>query len=78
MAPDYTITSILLAFRNLLGPHSGENIAASVQEVVQEYEIQSSLGCFVLDNVYSNDTAVETLGKAYKWPKNEHKHKTAP
>jgi hypothetical protein len=75
VAPNYTITSILLAFRNLLGPHSGENIAASVQEVVQEYEIQSSLGCFVLDNVYSNDTAVETLGKAYKWPKNEHKQR---
>ena len=75
MAPDYTITSILLAFRNLLSPHSGENIATSVQEVVQEYEIQSSLGCFVLNNVYSNDTAVKTLGKAYKWLKNEHKQR---
>jgi hypothetical protein len=72
---DYTITSVLLAFRNLLGPHSGENIAASVQDVVQEYEIQSSLGCFVLDNAHSNDTAVEKLGKLYKWPKNEYRQR---
>jgi hypothetical protein len=41
--------------------------------VVQEYEIQSRLGCFILDNVSSNDAAVKTLGKTYKWVKNEHK-----
>jgi len=72
---DYKIASVLIGFRNLLGVHSGENIAASVQEVVQEYEIQSRLGCFVLDNAYSNDTAVEALGKEYKWAKNEHKQR---
>lgn len=75
VSDDYTITSCLLAFRNLLGPHSGVNIAASVQDVVQEYEIQSNLGCFTLDNAYSNDTAVEVLGKLYKWPRNEHKQR---
>jgi hypothetical protein len=75
VSADFKVTSILLAFRNLLGPHSGENITASVQEVVQEYEIQSSLGCFVLNNAYSNDTAVETLGKLYKWLKGEHKQR---
>jgi hypothetical protein len=75
VTPNYQVASVLLAFRNLLGPHSGENIAASVQEVVQEYEIQSRIGCFVLDNASSNDTAVEALGKLYKWPKNEHKQR---
>jgi hAT family C-terminal dimerisation region len=70
---DYKVASVLLAFRNILGPHSGENIAASVQQVVQEYEIQPRLGCFILDNASSNDTAVEMLGKTYKWAKNEHK-----
>jgi hypothetical protein len=72
---DYKVASILLAFRNLLGPHSGENIAASVQEVVQEYYIQASLGCFVLDNATSNDTAVQAIGEAYKWPRGEYKQR---
>jgi hypothetical protein len=30
VSADFKVTSILLAFRNLLGPHSGENITASV------------------------------------------------
>jgi hypothetical protein len=72
---DYTVASVLLAFRNILGPHSGENIAASVDEVVQEYGFQSRLGCFILDNATTNDTAVEVLGKIYKWGKNEHKQR---
>lgn len=29
----------------------------------------------MLDNAYSNDTAVEALGKEFRWPKNEHKRR---
>jgi hypothetical protein len=72
---DYIVSSVLLAFRNLLGPHLGENGAASVQEVVQGYEIQSSLGRFVLDIAITNDTGVETLGKLCKRPKFEQKQR---
>jgi hypothetical protein len=42
---------------------------------VQEYEIQLSLGCFVLNNAYSNNTAVKTLRKLYKRLKGEHKQR---
>ena len=73
--PDYTITSVLLAFRNLLGPYSGENITGSVNKVVQEYKIQLRLGYFILDNIISNDTAVKALRKTYRWVKNTHRQR---
>jgi len=43
--------------------------------VVQEYNIQSRLGCFILDNTTNNNTAVRTLGEIYKWPKTEHRQR---
>ena len=51
----------LLAIRQLKGEHSGENIAASVLQVIREYRIQRHIGFFVLDNASSNDVAVDYI-----------------
>jgi hypothetical protein len=71
-SPSYLIESILIGFRELRGPHSGENIAEVVDEVLQDYSITpGQIGCFVLDNATNNDTCIEALGKTYKWAKSE-------
>jgi hAT family C-terminal dimerisation region len=75
VTPGYKVVSVLLAFRNLLGPHSGENIAGTVQNVCREYDIESQLGCFILDNASNNDTCIATLGKAYGWNLNEQRQR---
>lgn len=72
---DYKVASTLLAFRNLLGPHSGENIAGSVQDVCEEYEIWPRLGCFVLDNATNNDSCIAALGAVYNWTPKQQKQR---
>ncbi|EXU94816.1 hAT family dimerization domain protein [Metarhizium robertsii] len=54
---------VLLGLPRLVGPHSGENIAFYVKEVVDQYELGSKLGYFMLDNAESNDTCLETLAR---------------
>jgi hypothetical protein len=51
----------VLAIRRLKGEHSGENIAASVLQVIKEYKIRDRVGFFVLDNASSNDVAVDRI-----------------
>ncbi len=51
----------LLTIHQLKGEHSSENIAASVLKVIKEYRIRDRIGFFVLDNIGSNDTAVEHI-----------------
>lgn len=51
----------LLAFRQVLGKHAGENQAQIVVEVLGELQIQDRIGCLVGDNAASNDTAVSTI-----------------
>lgn len=53
----------LLGFRRLYGDHSGENQAATLLEVVKEYEIEVRIGYLVCDNAKSNDTAVDAVIK---------------
>jgi hypothetical protein len=49
-SPAFSIESILIGFRELRGPHSGENIAEVVDEVLQDYGITpDQIGCFILD-----------------------------
>jgi hypothetical protein len=54
----------LLAFRRIHRSHSGENQAAIVLEVLEEYGISSNTGYFVCDNASSNDAAVSIIAKA--------------
>jgi hypothetical protein len=68
---DWTVSTVLLAFRDLEGPHSGENIATVITAVCQEYLITDRLGCFVLDNATNNDTCIAQLAREFKWDKKE-------
>lgn len=50
----------LLAFRRIVGKHTGENIAAVLIEVVQDWNITSKrVGWFMSDNAKNNDNAVD-------------------
>ena len=51
----------LLGLRRVKGSHSGENTAERVVAVVGDYEIESRLGYFVLDNADTNDTCVAAV-----------------
>jgi|SRR5271163_624960 len=68
------VESVLLALRDIIGPHSGANIAATVLDVLDEYEITPDrLGVFTLDNATNNDTCLQAIGKAYGWSRNDWK-----
>jgi hypothetical protein len=76
MSAKYTVDSILLAFREVKGPHTGANFASIVEQVACEYDIsQETIGTFVLDNATPNDACVDTLGKSFGWSKEECKQR---
>lgn len=56
----------ILAFRRIYRSHSGDNQAATLLEVLEEYEITHNVGYFVCDNASSNDAAVSAVLKALK------------
>ncbi len=45
-------------------PHSGENIAAQILEILESYEILDKLGYITLDNAANMDSAAEEIAKA--------------
>jgi hypothetical protein len=53
----------LLGLKRVFGAHSGENLAAVLHNVVNEFEVSASLGYFTADNADSNDCAIEELLK---------------
>ena len=53
----------LLAMRRLEGEYGGANQAQIVLDVIGEYKIGGRIGYFMLDNVSSNDTAVDLILK---------------
>ena len=52
---------VLIGLPRVIGPHSGENIAPYIKEVIDRYKLSSKLGYFVLDNAESNDTCLKAL-----------------
>jgi hypothetical protein len=65
MGSKYKVETTLLGLHRLRGPHSGENIAEAVLEVIRKYELTGDMiGWFVLDNARSNDTCVAEILKA--------------
>jgi hypothetical protein len=54
---------VLLGLPRVVRPHSGENVATYVKEVVDQCELGSRLGYFMLDNAESNDSCLETLAR---------------
>jgi hypothetical protein len=72
---DYLIKTALIGFRDLEGPHTGENIAEAVKTVCEEYDIVSKIGCFVLDNAKNNDTCVQALACSWGWSQEQVKQR---
>jgi hypothetical protein len=60
---NFEAKSALLAIREVLGVHSGVNIANVVYEVAQEFLFDNRIGYFVGDNATNNDTAIEHLNR---------------
>lgn len=57
----YQNQTLLLGFRRVIGADSGANQAEKIILLIQEYEIISKLGYFVLDNITPNDTCVNQI-----------------
>jgi hypothetical protein len=56
----------LIALRSIDGEHTGENMAALLLKVFQEYKIGSRIGFFITDNASSNDVCIDlVLSKLY-------------
>ena len=61
----------VLGLPELLGRHTGENIAGEILDIVREFEIEHKLGYFTLDNASNNKTTMEILGRElrFNWKK---------
>ncbi|KAM4055478.1 putative transposase [Hirsutella rhossiliensis] len=55
--------SRLLALRCQFGTHSGENLAASLVGIVQDWKIRGRVGCVISDNVAANDHCLHYMHK---------------
>jgi hypothetical protein len=56
-----TARSLLIRLREVIGAHSGDNIAVCVLQVIKEMLIADRVGYFVADNESPNDTAVAAV-----------------
>lgn len=73
-----TIVDLPIALPQLVGAHTGIAIADAVTQVLRYFNItSSSLGYFVLDNAYNNDTAVNKLGTVYGFTANDRRLRCA-
>lgn len=55
--------SRLLALRRQFGTHSGENLAASLVHIIQEWEIEGRVRSVISDNLAANDTCLYYMYK---------------
>jgi hypothetical protein len=55
----------LLSLPEIVGSHSGLNIAESVSAIINEFGLENRIGYFVLDNADNNDTAIATLAEKF-------------
>jgi hypothetical protein len=49
----------LIAIRQLKGPHTGENQAEIIIEVIKDYKLGKHIGYFITDNASNNNTAIQ-------------------
>jgi hypothetical protein len=61
LTSDLISRSLLIGLRSLEGPHTGENLAACVVDVLTDFELGNLVGYFVSDNVSTNDVAVKAI-----------------
>jgi hypothetical protein len=55
---EYNIRAILLRLREIISEHSDKNIRQTVVKIIYEFQLDSGLSAFILNNAESNDTAV--------------------
>ncbi len=56
--------NVVLGLREVIGEHTGENMAAVLLEVFKDYKISGNIGYFMADNADSNDTCVDAILRA--------------
>jgi len=54
----------VLALRELVGEHSGENMADVLLHIFNDYKISDRIGYFMADNASSNDTCIDLVLQA--------------
>ncbi|KAF5376117.1 hypothetical protein D9615_007777 [Tricholomella constricta] len=57
------LEELLIDFRELVGEHSGENMAEAVWETLKMYELIGRVIAFMMDNASNNDTLVEGIAR---------------
>jgi hypothetical protein len=57
----YTLQTSLIGLPNVRGEHTGTNIAKSLIDVFEQYDICNKVGYMMLDNASNNDTTVEAI-----------------
>jgi hypothetical protein len=60
---EWDLRSELLAFLELEGSHSGENLAQELYSVLSEVGIQDKIQNLTSDNLTVNDKAIQILGQ---------------
>jgi hypothetical protein len=59
---------VVLGLPSLTDRHTGENIAESVQSILEAFELcPDKIGYITLDNASNNDTAMERLAERFQW-----------
>jgi hypothetical protein len=58
---DGKLQRCVLALKDIIGKHTGENLAQAMVEVLEEWRFASKLGYFVMDNAENNDTMMDAL-----------------
>ncbi|KAJ7875728.1 hypothetical protein B0H14DRAFT_2273186, partial [Mycena olivaceomarginata] len=51
----------LIDFAELIGSHSGENMADTVWATLEKFDLCRQINALVMDNATNNDTMVEAL-----------------
>jgi hypothetical protein len=75
---DYKPQAITLATPEQIGSHAGVDIAASVIQVMKDFEIEKSkVGYFVLDNASNNDTALREIAREFEFDVTERRLRCA-
>jgi hypothetical protein len=60
---DGKLVDLPISLPQLMGAHSGENMAEIVHSTLKKFGVTPrTIGYFVLDNAYNNDTAITSLG----------------
>jgi hypothetical protein len=66
--------TVVLALRELVGEHSGENMADVLLHIFDDYGISDRIGYFMADNASSNDACIDLVLKAL-YPNMSRKHR---